>query len=254
MITIAWQTGDDKIDRLLSAVPGMLSGSVQDTLNLRQIVLLRGAVALMSKVQQAFIVKSRGGVGEDGIRWKPLKRETIAQRRTTVKERRAAGVGGKRYRGLLTAAQNRRWARIFATRVAWLRAKGLSEADAKARAAQIAWATLKNEGAQTKLGLFGGRTVDTLRDTGELLRSLTPGTGNRPSGSPGQICTAVPGRIVIGTNKKPWHHAGVPGKLPARPLWPDKIPDPWWDAVHDAIRAGLIEIFRAVGAGSVRVI
>ncbi len=42
---------------------------------------LRLGVALLSQIQQDYIVKSRGGTGKDGIRWAPLKPSTIARRR-----------------------------------------------------------------------------------------------------------------------------------------------------------------------------
>lgn len=204
---------------------------------------LRLGVALLSKVQQAFIVKSRGGVGEDGIQWQPLKRATIAQRRTSAGERKALGITGKRVRGLLTADEDKRWRRIFATRKSYFMAKfGLSDAAASERAAKIAWATLKAEGAKTKLEVLGNRQVDILRDTGELFRSLSPGVDATPSGADGQIFETPPGQVIVGTNKKPWHHTGIPGKLPARPLWPTdgRLPVAWWDALLRVIQMGAL--------------
>jgi hypothetical protein len=233
-----------QIQALLAAVPKLLDGTQADPWGFVQGIQLRMGVALLSKIQQAFITKSRGGTGEDGIKWAPLKRETIAQRRTTAGERKALGIGrGNRYRGLLTRAEDERWRKIFAARKDWLMAKfGLSQQQASARAAQIAWSILKAEGAKTKLDLLGGRQVDILRDTGEMLRALSPGVDDKPSGADGQVFETPPGRVIVGLNKKPWHHTGIPGRLPARPLWPPdgNLPESWWEDITEAGRTGLI--------------
>lgn len=226
--------------RLLAELNAALAGKSSDHNDLVRGVQLRMGVALLSKVQQAFIDKSRGLRADDGIKWPALKRSTIAQRRTTGAERKSAGVGGKRTRGLLTAAEDKRWRGIFASTLARLRANGVGEGEATATAAKVAWAKLKSEGAQTKLDVFGGRTVDILRDTGLLFRSLNPGVQDRPSGADGQIFDTPPGAVIVGTNVKPWHHKGIPGRLPARPLWPDQLPDEWWKAIHAAGVRGLL--------------
>ena len=241
--TIYFEGTREELMQLLRTFPAVVSGAAPDTLGIAKGIQLRVGVALLSKVQQAFIVKSRGGVGEDGIQWPALQRSTIAQRRTTGQELKSLGVTGKRTRGLLTPAQDKRWRALFATTKNRLMAKfGLSSQAASARAASIAWATLKSEGAQTKLEVLGNRKVDTLRDTGELFRSLSPGVEDRPSGAEGQVFQVQPGRVIVGTNKKPWHHRGVPGKLPARHLWPPdgNLPPNWWEAILAAGQRGCV--------------
>lgn len=223
----------------LRQVPSVLIDDPQ----VAQSLQLRLGVQLLSCVQQDFIVKSRGGTGRDGITWPPLARSTIAQRRTTSAERKSAGVGGKRVRGLLTAAQDKRWRQIYASRLARLRLV-MSEGAAQARAAEIAWAVLKSEGAKTKLDVFGGRKVDMLRDTGRLLRSLSPGVEDRPSGADGQVFQpAGPGRVIVGTNVVYAErlHRGVPGKTPSRPLWPldGSIPAAWLEQIATAMVTGV---------------
>lgn len=232
-----------ELHQLLRAFPAIVAGSAPDPMGIAKGIQLRVGVALLSKIQQAFIVKSRGGVGEDGIQWPALKRSTVAQRRTSASERKELGLTGQRTRGLLTPAQDKRWRALFAATKNQLMAKfGLSPQAAGARAAQMAWAVLKAEGAQTKLDTLGNRKVDTLRDTGELFRSLSPGVEDRPSGAEGQVFQVQPGRVIVGTNKKPWHHRGVPGKLPARHLWPPdgNLPDPWWGAILAAGQRGCV--------------
>jgi hypothetical protein len=144
---------------------------------------------------------------------------------------------------LLTKAQDREWRAIFRTMLGRLQAQG--DADAAGHAAAIAWTILKQHGAQTKLAVLGGRQVDILRDTGELFRSLTPGVDDKPSGADGQIFNVRPGGIIVGTNKKPWHHTGIPGRLPKRLLWPENgiLPDKWIDWIE---KAGIRGIANAI--------
>jgi hypothetical protein len=235
----------EELTAIIQAIPQMVSGRVPDRFGIARRIQLRIGVALLSQVQQDFVRKSRGGVGRDGIMWTPLKRETIAQRRTTATERRRLGVGGERVRGLLTPAEDQRWRAIFRQTVERLREDGMGEISARNLAAQRAWAILKSQGAKTKIETLGGRKVDILRDTGELFRSLSPGVEDQPSGADGQVFRVPTGRVIVGTNKKPWHHRGIPNRLPARPFWPvdGTIPDAWWPAIS---RAGMRGVQQAI--------
>lgn len=223
------------------ASSGQLAANVPQEL-LRGLQLRVGMV-LLSKIKQAFLVKAAGGTGEDGIKWPPLSPKTIAQRGTTADERKALGITkGMKFRGLLTADQDKEWRKIFSTRKAWLMLKfGLNERDASARAAQIAWTVLKGQGAKTKLATLGGRSVEILRDTGELLRSFSPGVDGKGEGT---ILQTPLGKVIVGTNKKPWHQDGIPGRLPARPFWPPdgNLPEAWWNAILEALQQGVAEI------------
>lgn len=231
----------------LAALFGKLNAALAGQANgyesyVRPVMDLIG-VALLSQIQQAFIVKSRGGTGSDGIKWEPLKPETIAQRRIGPGDLLAIGVKGTkipagRVRGLLTQDQDARWKKIF-HQVYMRNVFELGDTAAKAKAGATAWTVLKAEGAQTKLMVLGGRTVDILRDTGVLFRSLSPSrAGFEPEG---QVFEIGPGEVTVGTNIHPYHHRGIPNKLPARPFWPldNQIPEIWWDAVFDAARNGI---------------
>lgn len=236
--TSSYQGSRADVRQLLSRLLRALSGVEADPWGVTQAVQLRMGVVLLSLIQQAFIVKSRGGTDDCGIRWPPLKRETIARRRLGKGEAKRLGITGPRTRGLLTPAEDARWRKIFARKTAQLQLRGMSLADAKARAAQIAWTVLKQEGAKTKLDVLGSRTVDMLRDTGELLRSLTPGVERDGSAATvdGQILRAAPGKVIVGTNKKPWHHNS--GR---RLYWPTdgNLPASWWEAILGAGRRGV---------------
>lgn len=222
-------------------VLGMVTGRLADVDRVGKGVQLRVGVATLSQVQQDFIVKSRGGTGRDGIKWTPLSPKTIAQRRTTAGERKALGITKNLVRGLLTPQQDKRWRGLFAGRLNRLIVHGMDPKEAKGEAARFAWAMLKKEGARTKLEVLGKRQVDILRDTGELFRSFSPGVEETPSNEDGQIFRTDHGTIIVGSNKKPQHHEGLPGKLPSRPFWPldGTIPDPWWPAIQRAAVRGL---------------
>jgi len=224
----------DEVRAIVQTLVSALAGRIPDPWSVVQVIQVRMGIALLSKIQQAFLIKSRGSTGDDGIHWAPLKRATIAQRRVTREERKAAGITGRRVRGLLTPAQDKKWRAIFASRVARLRALGV--ADAEARAAQIAWAVLKSEGAQTKLALFGGRQVDIGRDTDVMFRSLSPGVEDRPSHEPDQVFDMPPGQLIVGTNVPYAEHFHA-----RRPLWPPdgNLPPTWASAVAAAGARGL---------------
>lgn len=238
-----------ELKAVLAQLPAMLAGKVPDKWQVVDGIAARIGVAALSAIQQDFLVKSRGGTGRDGIRWEPLKRSTIARRPVTPGEKKALGITGPRTRGLLTPAQDKRWRQIYGTRLARLRLH-MSEGEARARAAQIAWAVLKSEGAKTKIEVLGGRAVDSLRDTGRLLRSLSPGVEATPSGEEEQVFRTEPGQVIVGTNV-PYAkqlHEGIPGRLPARPFWPldGTIPAAWLPGILDAAKTGLIEAAKQI--------
>jgi len=244
------------LESLMKELSEIFAGRASDTYGVLTGYQHRLSNALLSQVQQDFITKSRGGTGRDGIKWAPLKPETIAySRRITKKEFKDAGVK-RGERGVLTPEENRRWKSIYSKNLSRLQIQEhLSHREAKAIAAKIAWSVLKSQGAKTIIGLFGSRKVDILRDTGLLFRSLSPGlVADQPSTEEGQIRRFQPGEIIVGTNVKPWHHPGIPNKLPSRPFWPldGSIPDAWWAAIQDAALRGLEIAAKQVVEGNPR--
>lgn len=238
---------------LIRQLPAMVSGRLPDPHGYTLPIQLRAGVALLSQIQQDFVVKARGGTGRDGIKWAALKPRTIAGRRTTRAERKSLGIRNSGSRPSLTKEQDRIWRGIFWS--VYRRAVlDVGDRAAKRLAGAIAWDTLKKvHGAKTLLELLGNRTVEILRDTGELFRSLTPGVGDQPSGAEGQVFETPPGGLVVGTNKKPQHHTGDPKRgLPARPFWPPDgtIPSAWWPAIERAIVTGFVEVIRVILSGA----
>lgn len=162
--------------RALAAVPAALAGRAPDPVGAARGLQLRLSTALLSQVQQDFVVKSRGGVGRDGVRWAPLKPATLAAR---------------------------------------ARARGKAAA--------------------------GAGKADVLRDTGRLLRSLTPGVDGVARG-PDQVVRTLPGAVVVGTNVPyaEYHQTGT-RHLPARPVLPrnGRIPPAYWPAIGLAAARGV---------------
>lgn len=235
----------------------ILAGRVPDQHGIARGFMLRLAVAFLEKVKLAFIVKSRGGTDEAGISWPPLSKEYLAYGRRFGRGeqaalKRAAGLGSANRhapggKGLLTAAQEKRWWQIYRSNLPWLAAANPIKV-AKSRAAAIAWNQIKKEGGKTKLEVFGNRQVDILRDTGVLFNSLSPGelSPNGPNASyarpDGQIVETHPGELIVGTNvayAAAHHKAKNPKRL--RRLWPEanEIPQQWWEYFSRQASGGL---------------
>ncbi|MHA1663252.1 MAG: hypothetical protein ACTSVR_08370 [Candidatus Thorarchaeota archaeon] len=161
---------------------------------------------LMERIYREYKVKSEGGTDSLGLKWKPLARSTIAQRPLKRGDISRFGIGGRgeraykrRTRGLLTSSQDKVWRGIFASNFERLVGE-LGTAEAKARAATLAWAILKSRGVQTKLSILGDRKPLIMINTGRLLRSFAPGTvmGDTyipPNGD--QVVTVTPSGVRI---------------------------------------------------------
>jgi hypothetical protein len=238
----------------------ILTGKVRDSMNIAQGVFLAIGFAALSDIKADFVRKSRGLPGEDGETWPRLSPKYLAyQRRFGRGEKKAlktaAGItAGQRFgvsnnKGLLTKAQQKRWNAIFASTLARF-LLGLPPGEAKAKAAQVAWATLKREGAQTMLDVYGYRTVDILRDTGVLLNSLSPGritggTYSKPSSDGGehQIFESIANGVIVGTNV-PYagvHNNGDPKRgIPKRQFLPKEAPKVWLQRWADVANQALL--------------
>ena len=196
-------------------------------------------VQVLSDVTEAYVVKARGGVGEDGIRWPRLSPKTLAYGRRAPRGKGYAP-GGKD--GLLTKKQLARWRQIYGRTLARLAASEDLTA-AKGRAAAIAWAQVKREGGKTKIGVYASRPHEVLRDTGVLLNSLSPAL---PVGAE-QVFDTSPGSVVVGTSVAyaSVHHRGNKAKgIPRRPLWPDTSPRIWLERWSRVAREALAVAIR----------
>jgi hypothetical protein len=112
----------------------------------------------------------------------------------------------------------------------------------KSGAAKFAWWKIKQEGANTIIGVFGDTPVDILKDTGLLINSLSPGVVSAE-----RVFRVGPGEVIVGTNRKhaARHHAGDPKRgLPQRRLWPhpSRWPQDWWGDILDVAKQGILDL------------
>jgi hypothetical protein len=252
MTTVAFNGARNEAARIIRALLASLTGHAR--IDAARGVFLAMGIAALTEVHADFITKARGGTGADGTRWPRLSPKTLAySRRFGPGEqaglKREAGLGranrlapgGKS--GLLTAAQLKEWRHIYASRLARFAAT-MPLSEAKAKAAAIAWAVMKQRGAKTKLEVYGNREHEVLRDTGVLANSLSVGSISggsyqRPmvDGGEQQIFDLLENGVIVGTNVRyaRAHHEGLNG-LPRRPIVPEegRIPDQWTQRILDA--------------------
>ena len=204
MPTIYFRGTNEQARQIIHSIPRILAGKVPDPTGLAKGVQFRGAVALLSQVQQDFTTKSRGGTGKDGIKWEPLKPATIAAR--------------TRSRADVTSF------------------KAAKKANPKL----------------TRLAYYGSRTVEILRDTSRLFRSLTPGVEDRPSGNPDQEITLTRGTLTL-ANKVPYFatHQNGTEHVPARPVFPvgGVIPPAYVPPVLGAMGRGVVVLLTMLLTG-----
>jgi len=260
---------------LVRRLQAMLTGREPDSFGVARGVFLTLGFSALNSIKQDFVRKARGGTGVDGVKWPKLSKAYLAYQRRFGKSEKAklkkdAGLG-KQHRfgvggpgggnaGLLTKDQQKTWKKIFGSRLARFLLSMPAPA-AKARAAQIAWATIKRQGAKTMLEVYGNRQVEILRDTGVLFNSLSPGrldnpgpnaTYTPPSGDGGnsQIFETISNGVIVGTTVA-YASAHQEGKrVPARPFLPTgEVPEEWeqeWlNAGTKALEVGARMMFEA---------
>lgn len=250
MPTIYLRGGRHEAARLIRSVVAAIGGAPNEHAKAAEYVHTMVGWSALASVKENFEKKADGQAGTDGLPpWKPLSREYLAyQRRFGPGEKaalkRAAGLGkGNRHRGLLTAAQDRRWRQIFSQAVRAFAVK--TPWDAAQHAAAVAWTVLKAEGAKTMLEVYGTRKVQMLRDTGILFNSISPGTmtGNvdspgyeKPTGDGGeqQVFDLITAGVIVGTNVPYAKHHQGDRKNPSnsRPfLGKGEIPAKWLEQI-----------------------
>jgi hypothetical protein len=254
-VTINTSKSTARVLNAIARLPQVASGVMPPHL-LANAILIRIGLAVLGRIKTAFVVKSRGGTDDTGLRWKPLSPHTIAYHRRhpqksrkgrTLLRRLPAQSKRAAYRPsfALTKRQREKWWRLYRRGVAIYG----NHPAGKKRSAAGAWIILKREGARTLMDLYGHAQVEILRDTGLLLNSLTPGiarSNRRPPPVKNQVFRLEPGVVTIGTNRLwAWtHHHGVPGKIPQRRLWPDprNWPTTWWNDFLTQAQQGVIDI------------
>lgn len=214
----------------LSLLPAALAGLVPGHERAAAAVSRALGIEALSCVREAFVAKSRGQAGSDGITWAPLSAKTIAYGRRHPglnAKRTRAKKGGRGSRPLLTAAQDRQWRAVYASAVR-------SGKDGAAAAA-IAWGVVKRAGGKTILGQYGKAQVQINVDTGRLLASLGPGAA-------GNVLEARPGSVTVGSNVSYAEHVHR-----RRPLYPpdDSLPPAWEARLQSVLEAAMPGFIRS---------
>jgi len=200
---------------------------------------------LMERIHAEYEIKSSGGTDSAGIKWKPLSPQTAAYRDVRRGDIGKLGIGGRkertfkrRTRGLLTEPQDKKWRGIFAGVFERLSAE-LGAAEARSRAAQIAWSILKAEGAQTKLSTLGTRDLPIMDNTGRLKQAFSPGSVEGGSYTPpngDQLVIQTRDSIIIKFNVPYADEA-----LRDRPVVPEDLES--WAA--EAVGETILELYLA---------
>lgn len=203
----------------------------------------------LTDIHDAFKVKASGGTDDMGIKWPPLKPETIANRRFGPGEKAALNRQAK----MKVASEKHKQDKHYAELLKRL-SKSLPLAEAKTQAKAIAYKPIK---PQTKVQKYGHRHVEMLRDTGVLFNSLSPGrmaSGGNRRPQPEQVFELNAGSVIVGSTVQyaAAHQYGVRERnLPPRPFLPvdeNQIPDQWWQRWLDisvvALKAGVEVLYR----------
>lgn len=233
----------DQAKGVIRQLSQMLTGQRPDRAGVARGVFLAVGVAALSDVKADFVRKARGGTGEDGVKWQPLKPETIANRRVGPRDIKTDPA--------IKLRENIR-KREFKKALGRYIAGGLSESEARSKANHVAGIRATRETGKTKTQTLGYRNVEILRDTGVLLNSLSPGqlsNGNytKPTGDGGtnQVFDVCANGVIVGTNViySATHQYGDRTRnIPARPFLPERPPEVWrqrWlDVALRALDAG----------------
>ena len=161
---------------------------------------IRLGMTALANIREAFVVKSAGGTDAAGLKWKQLSPKTIAYSRRHPGVPRSAQRAGFRPSWMLSEKQRLRWWELYRSSLARFRGD-------MARAAKMAWAIIKGEGAQTLIGKYGDTPVMILRDLGFLLNSLSPGvlpSSGRPTiqDVENQVFIVGPGSVIFFTKSQ----------------------------------------------------
>lgn len=200
MITIRTRRKRKTINNWLRSIPqGIVNGGAVGRLDKYFVAAM--SYEIFKNIYKAYRYKMLGAFDEFGDKWLPLSKSTVASRPIGLVQRARLGVTGKRTRGFLTPAQDRRWAQLYVEFGGGSMARGYADKWIDSRAAAQAWYQLKKEGAKTKKDLLGNRIVRILYVTGKLMNSLTPGqyNGTHYGKRKGQVYDRRPGELTLGT-------------------------------------------------------
>lgn len=207
------------VDRFFWRLPQVLAGKlrVSTTTERRCYNAYWSAItlSLFTELHHAFELKSAGGRDDNGDYWVDLDPAYKAYKREKVGTLHGKKILTQNQRrkylsdtpGLLSVTQYKRWrktfAKVYQREIRRSRkSNGLTDLEAKAKAASIAWAEAKKTGAETLIGTLGKKPFPILRITDTLFKSLKPGRVSNlryNKGDRNQISRLKNGSLEIGT-------------------------------------------------------
>lgn len=219
-----------EVERIISRLPGILSGIYNDSYGVRRAFWGGFAHSLYRSIFRAYLHKSRLGPDELGNRWPDISPATKVKRLSKPNRSKR-----KPSLGLLNTKQKKFWWQMYRKHKAlFLQKKRMPLKKAKAAAAKVAWSKVKKIGGKTKIGVFGNKKIPVMIDKRRLIESLAPGTFNGThytKRNTDQIFTVMRDRVILGT-KVPYsaeHHSPKRRGLPQRRLYPESM-GPWMTA------------------------
>lgn len=249
-------TRDQLMDRLRDFA-GVITGRVPDSTGVVEDFLMVGALVILGKIQESFVIKSEGGTDDLGIRWAPLSPVTLALRNKTssgkvvakitanmpkmpIHRQRLVKIHYERllsvYQANKSASSSGRAARNYAKKLLEIIKPNISPTRYKKLKGELQ----EQDDPKAYRLAAAGAVAMILRVSGDLLRSLSPEIQH-----PMRVLQVVPGSIHIGS-RIAWmkfHQSSLPRKLkasgepklPRRQILPDKekpIPSKWKKEVN----------------------
>jgi hypothetical protein len=190
---------------------------------------------LYTRIWRAYEDKSQGRADDLGNSWKPLSLTTIRNRLNQDHSGRFPFSTNKGKRPSLSSKHDRQWKAVYAKEVARL-APLIGLAEAKPKAAQLAWGVVKSRGAKTTpqlLEQYRGK-VHILVDTGRLQKSFAPGVVTSAGYVPPNADQKYEVRnyeYVIGSNVPYYNDVAV-----VRPIIPNNHSKWVEESIREAIR------------------
>lgn len=250
---VYFRGGRSEARAVARSLVALLVGREPDRLGVARGVLLSVGLAALSDIAADYVRKARGLTGEDGVKWQPLKPETIARRRVGPRDMKDASI--KEREQIRQAAYKRHLKRLLLS---------LPPDAAAAKAKQLAGQEATRRTGKTKVQTLGGRQVEMLRDTGVLLNSLSPGqlsssgpdAAYTPPGDEGgeaQVLETLAGGVIVGTTVEyaATHQYGDRLRgIPARPFLPEREAplewrERWARAAERALQQGAKRLYEA---------
>jgi len=202
---------------LNTTLPAAVNKVIADFDRKQAALLQEIGTTVLSRQRLSFEKKSRGGIGDDGVQWKPLaesteRRKAGKERDTKTKMNKVRKLKGqlKKAKGELRAATTKQKRDKLFDRIKTLETK----------------ISVESKPAKSQIGV----------DTGLMRNTVIP--GYKAGDSKGDNIFEVQGATVTvgyGREYAPWFDEGTE-RQPARPLMPNAMPPTWATAIDRVVQ------------------